>query len=265
MNPKILRKEENTAKCLELIEAAAKNDCQLLIFPECSLTGYCFSSLDEGLNVAEPIPGPSTNEVLSLCKELGVYTVLGLLEVDQNRCYNALAFLGPNGIVGKYRKIHLPYLGMDRFVTSGDQPYKVYTTDLGKIGLSICFDVRFPESARVMALMGAELIALPTNWPQKAEAVPKYVINARAYENRVNYVAVNRVGVERGFRFIGRSKIVDYTGKTLKEASAVKEETICAQLDLEGSREKHVVIVPGEFELPLFEARRPEFYRLISR
>jgi len=264
-NPKILEKEENLKKCLELMHAASKNGSQLLVFPECSITGYCFSSLDEGLDVAEPIPGPSTNEIGSLCKDLGIYTIIGLLEIDRDKCYNALAFFGPEGIIGKYRKIHLPYLGIDRYATPGDKPLKVYTTEIGKIGLNICFDVRLPESARVMALMGAEIIVLPTNWPRGAEAIPKYVINARAYENRVNYVAVNRVGVERGFRFIGRSKIADYTGQTLAKASAVNEEIIYASLNLKGAQEKHVIIIPGKFELPLFETRRPEFYGLISQ
>jgi predicted amidohydrolase len=212
-----------------------------------------------------PFQGQAQTRLVPCAKILEYIQFVGLLEIDRDKCYNALAFFGPEGIIGKYRKIHLPYLGIDRYATPGDKPLKVYTTEIGKIGLNICFDVRLPESARVMALMGAEVIVLPTNWPSGAEAIPKYIINARAYENRVNYVAVNRVGVERGFRFIGRSKIVDYAGQTLAEASAVNEEIIYAQLDLKGAQEKHVTIIPGKFELPLFEARRPEFYGLISQ
>jgi len=260
MDPKILEKEGNLDRSLEMARAAAGRGARLLVFPECSLTGYCYSSLDEALTVAEPIPGPSTRALSGLCRELGVYVVAGLLEVERGRCYNALAFVGPGGLVGKYRKIHLPRLGVDRFVTPGDRPFRVYRTEVGRVGVNICFDVRFPESARVMALQGAELIALPTNWPVGAEEVPEFVVNTRAYENRVNYVAVNRVGEERGFHFIGRSKIVDYAGKTLAEASASGEETIYAQVDLAGAREKHVVIIPDKFEMDLFEGRRPEFY-----
>jgi len=264
MEPKILMKERNLEKCLSFMRTAAENGAKLLIFPECSLTGYCFSSLDEALPVAESIPGPSAEAIVRMCKELGVYAVVGLLEKDGRKIYNALVFAGPRGLVGKYRKIHLPHLGIDRFATRGDQPFRVFETRVGRVGVNICFDVRFPESARVMALQGAEIVALPTNWPVGAEGVPQYVINTRAYENRVNYVAVDRVGTERGFRFIGQSKIVDYAGRTVSEANALEEEVIYAELDLKGARNKRVVIVPGEFELPIFEERRPEFYHKIT-
>lgn len=264
MDPEIREKEENLERSFEMARAAAERGAQLLVFPECSLTGYCYSSLDEALTVAEPIPGPSTHAFAKLCRELGVYVVAGLLEREDDRCYNALAFVGPEGLVDKYRKVHLPYLGVDRFVSPGDLPFRVYQTGIGRVGLNVCFDVRFPESARVMALQGAEIVALPTNWPEGAEGVPEFVINTRAYENRVNYVAVNRVGEERGFRFIGRSKIVDYTGKTLAEAGASGEETIYAEVDLAGAREKHVVIISNKFEMDLFKGRRPEFYGLLT-
>jgi predicted amidohydrolase len=197
--PRILRKAANLVQCLESMDAAAENGADLLVLPECALTGYCFSSLEESLSVAESIPGPSTDDVAARCRELNVYAVLGLLEEADGRCYNALAFLGPEGLVGKYRKTHLPYLGVDRFVAPGDTPLDVYDTAIGRIGLNICFDVRFPEPARVLALNGADLIALPTNWPEGAESAPDYLVNARAIENRVNYVAANRVGAERGF------------------------------------------------------------------
>ena len=142
---------------------------------------------------------------------------------------------------------------------------KVFETGVGRIGMNICFDIRMPESARVLTLLGAESIMLPTNWPKGADLVPKYVINARAYENRVNVIAVNRVGKERGFEFIGQSKIVDYSGKTLVEANSLEEEIIFGTIDLDGARKKHIVLVPGEFELPLFKRRRPEFYGLLVK
>jgi len=263
MEPKILMKERNLEKCLSLMRTAAENGAKLLVFPECSLTGYCFSSLNEAFPIADSIPGLCTEAIIRMCKELGVYAVMGLLEKDGTKVYNALVFTGPEGLVGKYRKIHLPHLGIDRFATHGNQPFRVFETGVGRVGVSICFDVRFPESARVMAFLGAEIIALPTNWPVGAEDVPQYVINTRAYENRVNFIAVNRVGTERGFKFIGQSKIVDYTGRTISEANAYEEEIIYAEFDLKGTRNKRVVIVPGEFELPLFEERRPEFYHKI--
>jgi len=265
MDPKILEKEKNLSKCLEFLETAAKKNAEIIVFPECALTGYCFSSLEESFSVAESVFDPSSRAIASLCKELNVYTIIGFLERDGDKYYNSIALIGPNGVIGTYRKLHLPFLGIDRFVNPGDQPLKVFETEVGRIGMNICFDIRIPESARVLTLLGAESIMLPTNWPKGAELVPKYVINARAYENRVNVIAVNRVGKERGFEFIGQSKIVDYSGKTLAEANSLKEEIIFATIDLDGARKKHVIIVPGEFELPLFEGRRPEFYGILVK
>jgi predicted amidohydrolase len=265
MNPKILEKEKNLTKCLEWMDVAAKSNARIVVFPECALTGYCFSSLEESFSVAEPIFGPSMRTLTSLCAELKIYTIIGFLERDGDKYYNSVALIGPKGVIGKYRKLHLPFLGIDRFVNLGNHPLKVFETELCRIGMNICFDIRMPESARILTLLGAETIMLPTNWPKGAELVPKYVINARAYENRVNVIAVNRVGKERGFEFIGQSKIVDYSGKTLAEANSLREEVIFATIDLEGARKKHVILVPGEFELPLFKGRRPEFYGILVK
>ncbi len=142
-----------------------------------------------------------------------------LLERDGNECYNAAVLVGQKGLIGKYRKNHLPFLGIDRFIDTGKESFQVYETPIGNIGIHICYDCNFPESARIMALLGADIIALPTNWPQGRERIVNYVVNARAYENRVHFVAANRVGSERGTRFMGRSKMVSASGDTLAEAS----------------------------------------------
>lgn len=265
INPKIAEKEENLGRCLGRMREAAEAGAQLIVFPECSLTGYCFSSLEEAMPLSEAIPGPSTRKMAATCRELKVFVVIGLLEREGDRLYNAAALLGPQGIVGKYRKIHLPYLGVDRFVNKGDLPLAVYPTPVGRIGINICYDATFPEGARVMALAGAEIIALPTNWPTGREKIPSFVINARALENKVHYLAVDRVGEERGFNFIGRSKIVDAYGTTLAQASPTEEEIIYADVDLEEARHKRTVMVPGEFEFDVIADRRPEFYGDILR
>lgn len=263
MEPKLGEQERNLASCLEALRQAGSRGAQLIVFPECALTGYCFASLDEAMPLAEPIPGSSTERLAAACRQLGVYAVVGLLEKEGERCYNAAALVGPQGLVGSYRKIHLPYLGVDRFVTPGQRPFSVYETPIGRIGLNICYDTLFPESARVMALEGAEVIVLPTNWARGRERVPGYVINARALENKVNYLAVNRVGQERGFTFIGASTIASPLGDTLAKAGE-GEEVIYAELDLALAREKHTIIVPGEFEFNLFKDRRPAFYGAIT-
>jgi predicted amidohydrolase len=124
----------------------------------------------------------------------------------------------------------------------------------------ICYDIRFPEAARVLALKGAEVIALPTNWPEGAESSPEFITRTRAWENRVFIVAANRVGVERGRKFIGRSQIVSPNGEIMVEAGPDEETIIYADLDLSLARQKRIVIEPGEWELDITGGRRPELY-----
>ena len=265
MEPRILEKARNLAACLDAMRTAASQGASIIVLPECALTGYCFASLEEAMPMAEPIPGPSTEQIVRLCHDLGVHVVVGLLERrDEGGLYNAAALLGPSGLVGSYRKVHLPYLGIDRFATPGEQPFKVFHTPMGAIGLNICYDTLFPEGARVLALGGAEMVVLPTNWAQGRERVPQFIINARALENKVNYIAVNRVGRERDFTFIGSSTIADPLGRTLAKAGD-GEEIIYAELDLALARDKHTVIRPGEFEFNLLADRRPEFYGTITK
>jgi predicted amidohydrolase len=193
-----------------------------------------------------------------------VHAVVGLLEKEGEDYYNASVLLGPEGLVGKYRKLHLPYLGVDRFLRPGNLPPQVHETDLGRIGLSICYDLDFPEYARVLALMGAQIIVTSTNWPDDIEFVPDYVLQTRARENIVNLVAVNRAGEERGVRFIGRSKVVDHRGQTLVEGKHFVEDLIFAELDPTAADKKHKVVIPGELEVDMLEDRRPEFYGLLA-
>ncbi len=265
MAPQIRDKEHNLGRIEEYIRETVAEGVDLVVFPECAVTGYCFIDLDEARMEAEPIPGPSTERIQRSCRDADVHAVVGLLEEVGDRIYNALAFITPHGKVEHYRKIHLPFLGVDRFLDAGDRPFSVYDSDVGRIGANICYDALFPESSRILALEGAECIVLPTNWPVGAERNPSFVINTRAFENRVNYVAVNRVGAERGVSFIGCSKIVDYNGDTMVEASGDKEEIIYADLDLAAAREKHVVLVPQAYELDRFNDRRNEFYGPIIR
>ena len=265
MNPKITRKGENLDKILLETKVAAQNGADLIVFPECAITGYVFSSREEAMPFTETIPGDSTDRLAAYCRELGVHVVAGLLEKDVDRCYNAAVLVGPGGLVGKYRKNHLPFLGIDRFIDAGDKPFQVHKTPIGNIGIHICYDCNFPESARVMALLGADIIALPTNWPEGREKVVDYVVNARAYENRIHLVAVDRVGDERGTRFLGRSKIISASGNTLAEAGSSKGETIYAEVNLAEARQKHVILKANEFEIDIIRDRRPELYGEITR
>jgi predicted amidohydrolase len=180
------------------------------------------------------------------------------------RIFNAAVLVGPAGVVGSYRKVHLPYLGIDMFTSYGDRPFAVHAAGDLNVGMNICYDAAFPEAARSLALLGADLIALPTNWPPGAECTAASVINARALENAVYYIAVNRVGTERGFDFIGRSKIVDTNGQTLVETRGLGEEILYAEIDTARSRRKHIIRVPGKHEIDRLADRRPEMYGLLT-
>lgn len=261
--------ERNLARMVEALGETSRQGARLTVFPECALTGYCFESLAEAKPFAENVPGPSVERMAAVCRKLDSYAVYGLLEADGERLFNAAVLVGPTGVIGSYRKIHLPYLGIDRFTTPGDRPFGVHGVPGGdagelRLGMNICYDGAFPEAARVMALDGADLIVLPTNWPPGAECSAQFVINARAMENHVYYLAVNRVGTERGFHFIGGSKICGPSGNVLAEARHDHEAILYAEIDLQLARRKRVIRVPGKHEIDRFADRRPEMYRRLT-
>lgn len=260
MDVRIADKAANLARMEAALAEAHASGARLVVFPECALTGYCFESLAEALPHAETLPGPSVERLGQVARRLGVHLIFGLLERDGDRVFNATALVGPDGLVGSYRKIHLPYLGVDRFTTPGDRPFAVHEAGDLRVGMNICYDGAFPESARVMALDGADLIVLPTNWPPGAQCTADCVINARAMENAVYYAAVDRVGEERGFQFIGRSKICDPNGNELAFAPHTNETILYADVDLARCRNKHIIRVPNKHEINRFADRRPEFY-----
>jgi len=253
-------KPRNLARITDALEETSRQGAQLTIFPECSVTGYCFDSLEEALPVGESVPGPSCDLVAAACARLDCHAIIGFLEADQRRLFNACALIGPGGVIGNYRKIHLPFLGVDRFTTPGDRPFAVHPMGDARIGMNICYDSAFPESARSMALDGADLIALPTNFPASAECMAEHVVNTRAMENNVYYACVNRVGVERGFPFIGQSKICDPSGRILTDAPHSDEATLYAEIDLERARAKRIVRIPDKHIIDRFADRRPDMY-----
>ena len=252
---------ENLVTMSERAEAAAKQGARLVIFPECAVSGYCFESLDEALGVSEPIPGPSTLALTTVCERLQIHMVVGMLEKGEDGAlYNAAVLIGSGGVVASYRKAHLPFLGVDRFTTPGDRPFEVATADALRVGMNICYDATFPEAARVLMLEGADLIALPTNWPPGSEPAAAYVINARALENHLYYAAINRVGVERGFEFIGHSRICGPGGETLADAPHRNECILYAEIDPEAARNKRIVRVSKRHEIHRYRDRRPDLY-----
>ena len=260
MEPKFAEPAANLETIVDRLGEAADLGAKLVVFPECALTGYGFAERSEAMPFAEPIPGPSTARIAKVCADRGVFAVYGLLERDGDRLFNACVLVGPGGVVGSYRKIHLPYLGVDKFADPGDRPFAVLVAGEIKIGMHICYDGGFPESARVLALLGADLLVLPTNWPTHAECAAEQMPATRAMENVVYAIAVNRIGEERGFRFIGRSSIVGVGGERLAFASPDREEILVAEIDVARARTKKQVRVAGKHEINRIADRRPEFY-----
>ncbi|MFN6107843.1 MAG: carbon-nitrogen hydrolase family protein [Planctomycetaceae bacterium] len=257
--------QRNLARIASGLAETTKQGAELTVFPECAVPGYCFSSLEEALPFAETIPGPATESVTKVCRELGAHALFGMLERDGSRVFNAAVLVGPTGVVGSYRKVHLPYLGIDMFTSYGDRPFAVHSAGDLRVGMLICYDAAFPEASRSLALLGADLIALPTNWPPGAECTACSVINARALENAVYFIAVNRVGTERGFPFIGMSKICDTNGQTLAESKTTSEDILYADMDLGRARRKHIIRVPDKHEIDRLADRRPEMYGLLTQ
>jgi predicted amidohydrolase len=252
--------------CKQVNNAAVDLGARLVVLPECALTGYGFKNRADATRAADTVPGKATDQLGEVCASRDVFAIVGMIERDGDKLFNASVLVGPNGLIAKYRKVHLPCIGLDRFVDPGDLPLVVH--DLGglKVGLMICFDASFPEAARVLTLAGADLIALPTNWTAAAAKMAEMVCRVRALENHVYFVSVNRVGEEVGFCYIGRSSISDFNGDFVASAAHDQEDVITAVVDPEASRRKTVVVCSGEYEIDRVTWRRPEFYgRLTER
>ncbi|GAB6174198.1 carbon-nitrogen hydrolase family protein [Paradesulfitobacterium aromaticivorans] len=257
-------KRSNLAKCLSYLRLAAHHGAKIVVFPECTLTGYCFSSYEEALSVSEEVPGESSQRLIEACRDHRISAVVGLLERSKDKIYNTSLLITPEGLVGKYRKTHLLCLGVDRYTSSGND-LPVFETPLGRMGMLICYDQRFPEPARALALQGAQVILNPMNLPTGAEAYPNHLFQSRACENRAFIVAANRVGVENGVRFIGRSQIINIFGQVLAEGDNVAENLITAEIIPSQADEKHVINRPGEYEFDIVADRRPELYKVITK
>ena len=256
--------ETNVDRMIQWLDDERTASAKLVVYPECAVTGYCFESKSEAMFVAEPVSGPSTTKLLAAAKQHNKFLAYGMLESDGDKLYNSCLLIGPSGIVGVYRKIHLPFLGVDRFVDAGTDPMAVFEIGGLRVGIHICYDASFPEATRVLALKGADLIILPTNWPPGADTFAEYLPNARALENHVYFMAVNRVGEERGFRFIGTSKFCLPTGRAPSFGDGESECVVSGTVQPHIVRNKRLVRVPGKHLIDRFADRRPEQYGLLA-
>jgi len=257
MAPRRGAAESNVRMARSAIEAAAGEGARLIVFPEASLTGYVFHDKDSAREAAVEAGGPELAEVADACRAVDAWAVVGAIERDHDLLHNSLFLIGPDGPLGRYRKIHTLCLGVDRFTTPGMEPPPVFETPLGRIGLNICYDGTFPEMARALKLGGAQLIVLPTNWPDLR--LKREQVRIRAYENHVNYMAVNRVGMEEGVAFHGGSMAADSRGEMVGEIGD-GPGFLHVELDLEAADGNRVVEVGGEYEYDYVADRRPELY-----
>jgi predicted amidohydrolase len=263
-DPQLGDVEGNLRRCIERLEEAAAGGCALVVFPECALSGYMFDDVVEAIRAAVGVPGPEIDALLAACARLDLHCVVGVLEREGETLLNTALLLGPAGLVGAYRKSHIACIGVDCFTTLGEESYQVFDTPIGRIGLQICYDWRFPEITRVLALAGAEIVVHPTNSPAAARELADYVPRTRAVENAVYFVTANRVGIETGTTFFGCSQVVDPFGTVIALADDVSQSLIVADVDLELARQKTKEPGEGQYAVRLFADRRPELYGPIT-
>ncbi len=257
--PKVGDKQGNLAKVAQQASKARRTDVDILVFPELELTGYTMR--DEVYNQAEPIPGPSTRKVEKLAREHGVYIVFGMPEESNVKgvLHNTAVFIGPKGLIGKYRKVHLPthtVFEERRYYRPGhDAP--VFETPFGMIGLTICYDLYFPELTRLMALQGAQLIIAISASPSLRRRFFEGFCLSRAMENAIYLAYVNRVGIEGGLQFWGGSRVVSPSGSILAQCKYDEEEFRPCKIDLdEVARSRAFIPTIKDLEPGLFDLLR---------
>jgi predicted amidohydrolase len=243
MEPRVGHKAENAAHSVRLIEAAAANGAAVIVLPELANSGYAFASRDEAFSLAENVPdGDSTRAWTDVAQRLNLHVVAGIAERAGNKLYNSAVVIGPKGYIGTYRKLHL-WGNEHLFFESGDLGLPVFHTEIGRLAAVICYDGWFPEVYRLLAMKGADIVCMPTNWvPMRGQdpntmAMANTLAMANAHSNGVNIVCANRVGTERGQPFIGQSLIVGASGWPLAgPASVDSEEILYACINLKSSR-----------------------------
>lgn len=255
-NPIFGKVDKNNKKIESFV---SKTEADILVLPELCNTGYMFKDNKELARLSEEIPGgKTTQEWMRISKENNVFIVGGLAERDGSKMYNSSVLIGPKGLIGKYRKTHL-FMREKKIFTPGNLGFNVFKAGKAKLGLMICFDFMFPETIRVLALKGADIICSPMNLVSPPQRVMT-VMKARALENGVYAVAVNRVGTERGHTFQGGSEIISPRMEVLASGGADKEEVKVVDVSLKNARNKKYT----KFN-DLLKDRRTKFYKELMR
>jgi predicted amidohydrolase len=251
----IKNKERNLSKALGFLDEL-KSKADIVCFPELFTTGYNLDLIgDDFYELAEPIPGPTTELMGQKAKEYGLAilgTIVGRDNAKEGVLYDTTFLLDAKGqLVGKYRKSHL-YPAEHRYFRAGD---RLPVFDLGglTVGVTICFEHAFPQIFTILALQGAEVVFTPSAVPVNYEYLLNLRTRARAQDNQFFTVAVNRVGREGDVTYCGLSKVVNPRGEVIAEASHTEEELLVAELDLS-------LILKERKQEPVLRSQRPELY-----
>lgn len=253
MEPVLGEFRTNFEKIDEFVKRAGQAD--LLVFPELALSGYALKDKETARKLAITATGEEMGRLVTMARAAGTHLVVGLAERVEERVYNSAALIGPLGLKGIYRKTHLFGNEQDLF-EPGDTGFSVFDVGGVQVGIMICFDWVFPESAGTLARKGAEVIAHPSNLVLPYASL---VMPSRCLENRVFAVTANRIGeeptAEGSLRFRGRSAIISPKGEILMQASPDEEVVTVFDIDPLLARDKK--LTPRNH---LFEDRRPLFY-----
>ena len=204
------------------LHQVAQQGAKLAVLPEMWSCGYDFRNLTE---LAKETPRV-LQEVQRECLNLEIVTVGSLPELVDGTVYNTAYVIDKGEIVGSYRKLHLfSMMREDRFLGSGDHSL-VVNTSVGRLGLAICYDLRFPELFRKLALEGAEIICIPAEWPKPRQEHWKTLLRARAIENQLFIIAANCCGIQGKLDFVGLSQLISPLGNVLQIAAEENIELV---------------------------------------
>lgn len=253
--PVLGAKADNITRLRALVETAARNGARLIVLPEMATTGYCWYSRDEVRPYVEPIPGPTTDAFAALAQRYDCYIVIAMPEVAPRSgiFYNSAALVGPDGLVGVYRKTH-SYVAELKWAKDGDLGLPVWNTPLGRIGIMICMDAGYFEPARLLALGGADVLCFPTNWLGEKSPGPAW--HTRAFENGCYLIAANRYGEERGVQFSGGSCVINPDG-SVQAMQDTGDGIVYGEVSLAAARAKAFATQGPPEKLT---TRRPELY-----
>ena len=266
MNIAWLNPEKNLEKMLKFMEKVnSEKKVDLIVFPELANTGYVKGIIDKEfgrdyIKKAEKIPGPFTEALCTAAKKYGIYLVSGFCELHPDipaSLYNSAILISPEGeIVGVYHKLHIP-MEENHYFYPGSR-IDVYRTEMGNVGMIVCYDYLFPEVSRILSLKGAEIICAVLNGP-KRPPYDRYVhiASTRAHENRNYFIICNRVGKE-DVEFGGRTTIAGPDGQIVKQSNGEEEEIVYATLYNDKILEERAFI-------SIFVNRRPELYDTIVK